>query len=241
MMKLEHAEHPLVRVAGALVYFDTGAPRSLIPVNGAPWVGALGISASAMTIGADSVFAHSQAVLARLTGGLRLNALVGMDLIAKHGLVYDLETGHLGWGISPTRIGRSACLMSDLVMNLPVIDIYLGHRRVRAIIDTGCHMDGYFTEMPETSLDAGVISDESPFVGAFTVTARCVEISLLTTDYSRIALGQKRFGIAPSGLAFALKAMSVDGVVGPTICRSLGPVAFIERAVFICSNQCRTA
>jgi hypothetical protein len=241
MMKLEHAEHPLVRVAGALVYFDTGAPQSLIPVNGAPWVGALGVSASAMTDSAVSVLANSQAVLARLTGGLRLNALVGMDLIAKHGLLYDLETGQLGWGISPTRIGGSTCLMSDLVINLPVIDIYLGRRRLRAIIDTGCHMDGYFTEMPETSLDAGVISDDSPFIGPFTVAARLVETSLLTTDYSKIALGQKRFGIAPSGLASALKAMRVDGVVGPTICRSLGPVAFIERSVFICSNHCRTA
>ena len=133
---LEHPEHPIVRIEGALVYFDTGAPQSLIPGPNAPWTRELGISAPPMSGLTSMAFERARNTLSHLTGGLRIDALVGMDLITEHGLAYDLSAGQIGWGISQQETGDLITLRSELVLGLPVIEMELAGCQMRVILDT---------------------------------------------------------------------------------------------------------
>lgn len=213
-MPLEHPEHPIVRLEGALVYFDTGAPQSLIPDVNAPWIESLGVAVPPMSGMARNTFERSQSVLSRLTGGLRLDALVGMDLITEHGLRYDLSNRQLGWGLSKNAVDSATRLKSEVVMGLPVIEMKVAGRKMRAILDTGCHMDGYFQDLPKNLPSAGYIQDESPIIGSIECPARYAEASLLARDGSKISLSESAFGIAPPALVRALSTLRVDGVLG---------------------------
>lgn len=135
-MLMEHPEHPIVRIEGALVYFDTGAPQSLIPGPNAPWTRKLGISAPPMSGLTSMAFERARNTLSHLTGGLRIDALVGMDLITEHGLAYDLSAGQIGWGISQQETDDLITLRSELVLGLPVIEMELAGCQMRVILDT---------------------------------------------------------------------------------------------------------
>jgi hypothetical protein len=60
---LEHPEHPIVRIKGSLVYFDTGSARPLIPDPNAALLGVLGIVAQQMTGIPRLVFERARATL----------------------------------------------------------------------------------------------------------------------------------------------------------------------------------
>lgn len=230
-MSLEHPEHPIVRLDGALIYFDTGEPQSLIPDVNAPWIESLGASAPPISGIAKIAFEQSQGVLSRLTDGLRIDALVGMDLIAEHGLRYDLLNRQLGWGLSENVLDSATLLKSELVMDLPVIEMEVAGRKMRAILDTVCHTDGYFQDLPQNLPSAGCIQDESPIIGPFECPARYAEASLLEAGLSTIDIGMCRFGKAPDTLACTLKALTVDGVIGVKICQFSGSAVFVENLV----------
>ena len=222
-----------MRLDGALIYFDTGAPQSLIPDVNAPWIESLGAFAPPMSGIAKIAFEQSQGVLSRLTGGLRIDALVGMDLIAEHGLRYDLLNRQLGWGLSEKAVDSATLLKSELVMGLPVIEMELAGRKMRAILDTGCHTDGYLLDLPQTLPDAGTICDESPMFGSFESVARYAEASVFAESGSKINLGRSRFGEAPPMLEFTLRAIGVDGVVGAIALMLVKSLTFARSAVCV--------
>jgi len=85
---------------------------------------------------------------------------------------------------------------------------------MRAILDTGCHADSYFQELPKNLPSAGVIRDESPIIGPFECPTRYAEASLLARDGSKVGLADSVFGIAPPALVLALSTLRVDGVLG---------------------------
>ncbi len=236
-MLLEHPEHPIVRIEGALVYFDTGAPQSLIPGPNAPWTRKLGISPPLMSGLKSMAFERARNTLSRLTGGLRIDALVGMDLITEHGLAYDLSAGQIGWGISQQETGDLITLRSELVLGLPVIEMELAGRKMRAILDTGCHTDGYFLNLPKTLPDAGIIRDESPMFGPFESAARYAEVSLMAREGLKINLQPAKVGQTPLTLELPLKMAGVDGVVGASVLRAIGSVVFIKNSVLLCQRQ----
>jgi hypothetical protein len=233
MMNLEHPEHPIVRIEGSLVYFDTGSPQSLIPDVNAPWIESLGAFAPPMSGIAKIAFERSQGVLLRLTGGLRIDALVGMDLIAEHGLRYDLLNRQLGWGLSEEAVDSATLLKSELVMGLPVIEMEVAGLKMRAILDTGCHTGGYLLDLPQTLPDAGTICDESPMFGFFESVAWYAEASVFAEGGSRIKLGRERFGEAPPVLEFAMRAAGVNGVVGPVALMQAKSQAFAGSTVCV--------
>ncbi len=234
---LEHPEHPIVRIEGVLVYFDTGAPQSLIPGPNAPWTRKLGISAPPISGLTSMAFERTRNTLTRLTGGLRIDALVGMDLINEHGLAYDLSAGQIGWGISHLETGDLITLRSELVLGLPVIEMELAGRQLRVILDTGCHTDGYVLDLPKTLPEAGVIRDESPIFGPFESAARYAEASVWAKNGSKINLRRGRFGEAPPALEFALTSIGVDGVVGVPILQQTGSILFEQNSVLLSQRQ----
>lgn len=236
-MLMEHPEHPIVRIEGALVHFDTGAPQSLIPGPNAPWTRKLGISAPPMSGLTSMAFERARNTLSRLTGGLRIDALVGMDLITEHGLAYNLSAGEISWGISQQKTGDLITLRSELVLGLPVIEMELARRKMRVILDTGCHTDGYVLDLPNMLPEAGIIRDESPMFGTFESAAWYAEASVLAKNGSKINLGRGRFGEAPPALEFALTSIGVDGVVGVPILQQTGSILFEKNSVFLSQRQ----
>jgi hypothetical protein len=226
MMNLEHPEHPIVRIEGSLIYFDTGSPQSLIPDPNAAWLNTLGITAPPMSGLAGPAFGRARSTLARLTGGLMIDALIGMDLITEQGLSYDLLNRQLGWGIPQNTLDSMIALRSELVMGLPVVHLELAGQPRRAILDTGCHFDGYFIDLPKNLPDAGVIQDENPIIGTIESAARYAEAALLAKNGTKINLGQGRFGEALPALEFALTSIGVDGVVGAVVFWRTGSVVF---------------
>ncbi len=232
-MPLEHPEHPIVRIKGSLVYVDTGSARSLIPDPNAAWLGVLGIVAQQMTGIPRLVFQQARITLARLTGGVVIDALVGMDLISEHGLAYDLSPGLIGWGLSPQETRQLTPLSSELVLGLPVIEMELAGRQLRVILDTGCHTDGYVLDLPKTLPEAGVTRDESPIFGPFESAARYAEASVWAKNGSKISLGRGRFGEAPPPLEFTLSAAGVDGIVGAAGFTQKKSITFAGAAVYV--------
>ena len=205
----------------------------MIPGPNAPWTRELGIFAPPMSGLMSMAFERARNALSRLTGGLRIDALVGMDLITEHGLAYDLSAGQIGWGISQQETGDLITLRSELVLGLPVIEMELAGRQMRVILDTGCHTDGYFLDMPKTLPEAGIIRDESPMFGPFESAARYAEASVLAKNGSKINLGRGRFGEAPPPLEFTLIAVGVDGVVGAAVFRQTKSTRFAGSLVCV--------
>lgn len=230
-LPLEHPEHPIAKIEEALVYFDTGAPQSMIPGPNAPWTRKLGITAPPMSGLMSIAFERSRNTLSRLTGGLKIDALVGMDLISKHGLAYDLSAGQIGWGISQRETGDLIPLSGEPVLGLPVIEMELAGRHIRVLLDTGCHTDGYILDLPKTLPEAGIIRDESPIFGPFESAARYAEASVLAKNGSKINLGRGRFGEAPPPLEFTLRAVGMHGVVGAVAFKQAKSLTFAGSTV----------
>ena len=172
---LAHPEHPLVRIDGKLIYFDMGAPASLVPDELVARLTVHGLPVTPMDPLTQARFPSTRNTLKSLIG-FEMDALIGMDVIAQTGLSYDRAKGHLGWGDETTPNGAIE-LKSRSVMGLPVVEMEVAGQRVSAILDTGCHEDGYFLGLPKDLRVGEIIRDANRMVGEFESTGQKVYLS----------------------------------------------------------------
>jgi hypothetical protein len=252
---LQHPAHPLVDIDGRAVYFDTGSPVSYLPERHADLRATLGLGAHELHLCSDAAFARVRAVAEKLTGQ-RVDALLGMDVIARIGLDYDRPNGTLAWGVAANAAtAASADGATDAAANddgftlvatghasaIPVAEFEVAGRRLRAFLDTGCHADGYIDGLPSDLPDAGMMQDHNPIIGAFSVRGHIADATLLCGDGTRVPLGESRLGDIPhqaKGLLPALSALSaksappLQGVLGGAVFR-YRRVRFIGNEVFV--------
>jgi hypothetical protein len=246
---LQHPAHPLVEIDGRAVYFDTGSPVTFLPERHADLRARLGLGAHELHLCSDAAFARVRAVAEKLTGR-RVDALLGMDVIARIGLDYDRPNGTLAWGVAADAAtanpadGATAAAANENGFTLvatghasaiPIAEFEVAVRRLRAFLDTGCHADGYIDGLPSDLPDAGVMQDHNPIIGAFSVRGRIADATLLCGDGTRVPLGESRIGDIPDQakqLLPAMSAMCLQGVIGGAVFR-YRRVRFIGNEVFV--------
>jgi len=214
--RLEHPQHPIVRVGSDLVYFDTGSPVSIVPAETTHVFSALGVAPPSMIGIMAPAFQQTWDTVNHLTGKA-LDGLIGMDVISQTGLLYDRPGGRLAWGEAAVADTDSIELESTTAQGLPVVTMEIAGRRMRVIADTGCHEDGYLLDLPSNLPEAGRIRDANPIIGEFEAQARVAPAKIVAADGSTINLGEGRFGEAPPLVALTLRAVGVEGVVGAVV------------------------
>jgi hypothetical protein len=234
---LQHPAHPLVDIDGRAVYFDTGSPVTFLPERHADLRARLGLGAHELHLCSDAAFARVRAVAEKLTSQ-RVDALLGMDVIARIGLDYDRPNGTLAWGVAADAAANDdgfTLVATGHPNAIPVAEFEVAGCHLRAFLDTGCHADGYIDGLPSDLPDAGMMQDHNPIIGAFSVRGHIADATLLCGDGTRVPLGESRIGDIPDqakGLLPAMSAMSLQGVIGGAVFR-YRRVRFIGNEVFV--------
>lgn len=209
LLNVLHPDHPLVQIDDAVVYFDTGCPGSFLLEGDGRWLEALGANLDRPLHPAPPALSES---LQQLTGH-RVQALLGMDVIARIGLHLDRQRGQLGYGVTDLP-ASSIPLHAEQVHTLPVVHIQLEGQDCRVVLDSGCHLDGYFVRLPEHCPDGPVLYDSNPLVGPFSCPSRHVALCVKRADTRWHSLDRAVFGVPPPRLAKMKRRMGIDGVVG---------------------------
>lgn len=146
--------------------------------------------------------------------GTRLDGIVGMDLLSSHNVAFVPGWFYVDEAEIVDGAGRVipessfVLLATDDFMGIPVVDIEVGGRNVRAFVDTGAKISYLNTEMLSGVAVEETLHDFYPGIGEFDV-----EVSSLACSLNGWTL-KTRFGRLPSLLQMTLMMGGVDGIIG---------------------------
>lgn len=212
LLNVLHPDHPLVQIDNAVVYFDTGCPRSFLLEGHGRWLDALGANLGRLPHPVSAAPPALSTSLQQITGH-RVHALLGMDVIARTGLHLDRPRGQLGYGV--TELPASSIeLHAEQVHTLPVVHVTVEGEGRRVVLDSGCHLDGYFLTLPPGRQTGRDLVDISSLTGSFTCKGHDIGLSVRGLDGQIHTLGRAHVGENPPPLQQLQHMPGLDGVVG---------------------------
>lgn len=145
--------------------------------------------------------------------GINIEALLGSDVLSRYAVAIDPEAGHVSFDHeSPGPRTRGAGL--DTVAGMPVIEIGMAGRKLRALLHTGatlsCLRDVDTRDHPCVGVTRGCF----PGVGEYTTELRRVPLVIADRTVSL------ECGSLPWPLERALRPADVHGIVGTDLLRT---------------------
>lgn len=193
--------HPFLELDGELWLYDTGSPLSFGRTSRVR-AGGLEAQVPAGMLGLD----------ADMLGGFvgrRIAGLLGVDVLARHDWILDLDAGTATAGDRLELAGASTAL--DDFMGLPIVSVDIGGRAVRMVFDTGAQLSYWEDDALAAHRVAGEHDDFFPGLGAFRVQAHHVPLHLAGTPL------MTRCARLPRLLALTLSLAGVAGVLGSEV------------------------
>ena len=197
--------HLYVEIEGALWVFDTGADSTF----GDRAISLLGQAEEIPTRYAGQFSA------ADISGFLMesVAGIIGADMINQYDHIIDLQSNQLT--VSDGDLTSAGFLQPlEFFMGVPMLKVIIGGATHNLFFDTGAQISYFQGEAPADAIDAGVIEDFFPMVGAFTTQTK-----FIGTGANGLS-NQLRFGKLPGMMGMALSMADVSGILGNEVIRN---------------------
>lgn len=208
--------HVLINSGSGWLLMDTGSPLSFHKDGRIILCGEqFSVPTSLLNADADYV---SRNVKETVSG------LVGMDIIGRFGVKFDLPAGKLTFGCPTEGMTR---LPSRMVMGYMTVEMTLNGRQARVILDSGAPVSYVSRSFTEGLIPVDRIKDFNPMVPGDTFETDIFQFpaSFAGRDF------MMRAGHLPTLMSMAVSLLA-DGVVGQEIL-SRFPVAIADGAVWV--------
>lgn len=208
--------HVLINSGSGWLLMDTGSPLSFHKDGRIILCGEqFSVPTSLLNADADYV---SRNVKETVSG------LVGMDIIGRFGVKFDLPAGKLTFGCPAEGMTR---LPSRMVMGYMTVEMTLNGRQARVILDSGAPVSYVSRSFTEGLIPVDRIKDFNPMVPGDTFETDIFQFpaSFAGRDFTM------RAGHLPTLMSMAVSLLA-DGVVGQEIL-SRFPVAIADGAVWV--------
>ena len=208
--------HVLINSGSGWLLMDTGSPLSFHKDGRIILCGEqFSVPTSLLNADADYV---SRNVKETVSG------LVGMDIIGRFGVKFDLPAGKLTFGCPTEGMTR---LPSRMVMGYMTVEMTLNGRQARVILDSGAPVSYVSRSFTEGLTPVDRIKDFNPMVpgDTFETDIFTFPASFAGRDF------MMRAGHLPTLMSMAVSLLA-DGVVGQEIL-SRFPVAIADGAVWV--------
>lgn len=210
--------HILVRDGhDSTLLIDTGSPLSFHR-DGLISLGGESFSVPTSLMGVDSAYITDKV-------GERVDALVGMDIIGRGGLLVDVPGGRVVFGCPTERMTR---LPSRLGMGYMSVEMELRGRSVNVIIDTGAPTSYVSESLTEGLPFVGTVEDFNPFVPGDVFESPVFEFPAAFAGKGFTM----RAGHLPAMMGSVLRLLGVDGVIGMELLQRQS-ILFAEGGVWI--------
>ena len=202
---------------GSRVLVDTGSPLSF-HAGGVIALGGSSFTVPASLMGTDSAYVTDNV-------GVRVDGLVGMDILSQGGLLIDVPGGRIVLG-HPT--DGMTPLPSRQAFGYVSMEMLLVGRPARVLLDTGAPTSYVSPSFTEGLTPIDRVTDFNPMVPGDTFETPVFELpaSFAGQDFAM------RAGHLPSRLQMMVSMLGADAVVGLEILRRF-PVAVAEGKVWV--------
>lgn len=190
--------HMILSIPEGVFLVDTGSPQSFSRCECMSFGGVTTSVLSSMTgLDADSLSDYV---------GVKLDGIIGMDVLANHLLVFDGD--RLFVDESPIPESDFSTIGNNTLMGIPVISVQIADRTINAFLDTGAKISYLNSDLLTSNPVEETLNDFYPGIGQFTsdVSTICVQIAGCTVSM--------RFGRLPSLLQMSLMMGGVQGILG---------------------------
>lgn len=146
--------------------------------------------------------------------GMRLDGLLGMDVLGRHRLTFlrrellvgdgDLGSGSGGEAAGP----QFQELETGEIMGIPFITVGVNNRKAKVFVDSGAKISYLDEELLSGCPVGETLHDFYPLLGEFDVDASNVQCTLAGRSFSA------KFGRLPALLQMSLGMAGVDGILG---------------------------
>jgi hypothetical protein len=142
--------------------------------------------------------------------GTNIDLVLGADVLAHHAVSFDLQRGEVDFDDDPPGLNSRVAPLEALG-GLPVIEVGLSGRTLRALFHTGAAVSCLRDADTRTYRCIGVARDSYPGFGEFATELRRVPLM-----FGNQPVGLE-CGLLPSALERALRPVGVQGVVGTNL------------------------
>ena len=214
-IKLHYKDnHIFIKDNHVLFVYDTGGPKSfgvggLNPLNDEyiPY------------FYPDEQISYSKVIDAKKLSdflGMRVDGLIGTDILNQYDHVIDLKTNTLTFSKQELKHqGHTLPLMfSNLLQGVPMLVAKINTQQSNFIFDTGAQYSYYDDNMPKNSIPMGDITDFWSPIGTFKTQSYKALVKL--NDIETYI----HFGVPPAELSKLLKASGAKGILGNELMRN---------------------
>ena len=147
--------------------------------------------------------------------GVNIDVLLGCDVLGRHAVTIDPEASHV---VFDEDTARPCAHIAPLwtVAGMPVVEIGLAGRKLRALLHTGATLSCLREVDIRAQRCVGVARDCYPGLGEFTTELR--QVTLMFGD-QQVSL---ECGLLPPAIEQALRPVDVHGIVGTDLLRAFG-------------------
>jgi len=197
--------HVIAKHDGALYLIDTGSPSSVAAETNFTFVGKNHIvQTDFLGVTVDSLSSHI---------GVKIDALIGADLLKDFGMVIDPRTSELKLFHGKLEL----CGMEmpvELFMGIPIIDASINGRKIRIFFDTGAKLSYLNPELTGDLTNIGYAEDFYPGLGQFQTEIYSVSLKLGMEEI------EMTVGNLPDLLQVSLMMAGTAGILGTSILSS---------------------
>ena len=214
-IKLHYKDnHIFIKDNHVLFVYDTGGPKSfgvggLNPLNDEyiPY------------FYPDEQISYSKVIDAKKLSdflGMRVDGLIGTDILNQYDHIIDLKTNTLTFSKQELKHqGHTLPLtFSNILQGVPMLVAQINTQQSNFIFDTGAQYSYYDDTMPKHSIPMGDITDFWPPIGTFKTQSYKALVKL--NDIETYI----HFGVPPAELSKLLKASGAKGILGNELMRN---------------------
>ena len=181
------------------VIIDTGSPTSFHDT------GNLSLCGENIDVPTSFINVNSE-YLTKEIGG-EIHGLIGMDIISKYPILFDLKNGVIFFDDDAQYI--SSFPTYNLPGKLFYIELYVNGVKVRLAVDTGANTSYLLAHFVEGKLSIGSKRDFSPLLGDFNTNLYECNVQLFHNKSIVMT-----FGTLPSSVATSLELLNIQGIIG---------------------------